>query len=279
MHKNITIDYPPDFRVRWNAENGGAHEIRRILEANRGTQEAFIAEMGRFAEDFAAIPANAKDPSMPRWRQNWFPPLDGMSSFTMIATRRPAIVMEIGSGNSTKFFNLARRRHSPLTRVWSVDPHPREDIDLICDRVFRLGLETLDPAVFDVLVSGDVLFFDGSHRSLQNSDVTVFFIDILPRLADGVIVGLHDIFWPMDYPGHWQERYYSEQYILGAYMAAYGKHFPLIFSSSYAWRELDAALRAALPASVTASLPRLSGGCLWFEKRSVDSLLKARASV
>jgi len=232
--------------------------------------------MGRFAPEFAAIPAETEDAAMPRWRQNWFPPLDGMSSFTMVAARRPALVIEIGPGNSTKFFNFARKQQSPETRIWSIDPRPREEIDEICDRVYRDGVETLAPSVFDALAPGDVLFFDGSHRVLQNADVTLFFIDILPRLADGVIVGLHDIFWPMDYPEIWQERYFSEQYVLGAYMVAYGIHFPLIFSCSYAWRELDPALRAALPADFVATVPRLSGGCLWFEKRSMESLLEQR---
>jgi len=44
----------------------------------------------------------------------------------------------------------------------------------------------------------------------QNSDATVFFLDVLPRLKPGVVVHVHDIFWPFDYPSIWRARYYSE---------------------------------------------------------------------
>ena len=58
------------------------------------------------------------------------------------------------------------------------------------------------------------MFVDNSHRSFMKLDVTVFFTEILPRLQPGVLVGIHDIFLPDDYPAHWDVRYYSEQYLL-----------------------------------------------------------------
>jgi hypothetical protein len=71
-------------------------------------------------------------------------------------------------------------------------------------------------ALFDGLEAGDILYFDGSHRVFTNSDVTTLFLDIMPRLKSGVLVHIHDVFWPSDYPPDWNERFYSEQYILGA---------------------------------------------------------------
>ena len=60
---------------------------------------------------------------------------------------------------------------------------------------------------------------DNSHRSFQNSDVTVFFTEILPcRLKTGCHYGIHDIFLPSDYPVEWLSRYYNEQYLLMAYL-------------------------------------------------------------
>jgi hypothetical protein len=61
---------------------------------------------------------------------------------------------------------------------------------------------------------------DGSHRVLMNSDATVFFLEVLPRLKPGVVVHMHDIFLPNDYPLRWRELYYSEQYMLAAYLLA-----------------------------------------------------------
>ena len=79
----------------------------------------------------------------------------------------------------------------------------------------RQPLEAVDASEFGALTAGDVVFFDGSHRVFQNSDVTVFFLEILPALPPGVLVQIHDIFWPVDYPPAWADRYYSEQYMAG----------------------------------------------------------------
>ena len=106
------------------------------------------------------------------------------------------------------------------TRIVSIDPQPRAEVDELCDRVLRVPLEAADLSVFDELSDGDVLFFDGSHRTFMNSDATVFFLEVLPRLADGVLVGVHDVFLPYDYPRDFADRYYSEQYLLAAHLIA-----------------------------------------------------------
>lgn len=61
-----------------------------------------------------------------------------------------------------------------------------------------------------------MLFLDGSHRVFTGSDATVFFLDILPALAPGVLVGVHDVYLPRDYPAEIAGRHYSEQYLLAA---------------------------------------------------------------
>jgi hypothetical protein len=41
----------------------------------------------------------------------------------------------------------------------------------------------------------------------------------MPRLHRDVILHLHDIYWPVDYPNEFADRYYNEQYLLGALIA------------------------------------------------------------
>jgi hypothetical protein len=146
-----------------------------------------------------------------------------------------------------------------------LDPAPRASVDSIADKIEKARLEDSDLTVFDTLAPNDVVFFDGSHRCLQNSDVTVFFLEVIPRLKPGVVVGIHDIFWPRDYPDSWFGRYYSEQYILGAFMLPFGSRFPLIFSSAYAGLYLRDEIAGCLtPEQVSSLTGRLSGGCVWF---------------
>src|SRR4029077_8255229 len=109
------------------------------------------------------------------------------------------------------------------TQVVSVDPAPCADIDALCDQVIRQRLEEIDGASLAAnLGPGDVLFFDGSHRCLQNSDVTVFLLEVLPALQPGVLIGLHDVFLPYDYPESWCGRFYSEQLALGCWLLGDG---------------------------------------------------------
>ena len=105
----------------------------------------------------------------------------------MVRRYRPHTYLEIGSGITTCFAYRAIRDVGSDTQIVSIDPEPRTSIDAICTNVIRDGLETCHTTIFEDLVANDILF-DGSHRSFINSDVTVFFIDILPRLQPGVIV-------------------------------------------------------------------------------------------
>jgi hypothetical protein len=102
----------------------------------------------------------------------------------------------------------------------SIDPGPREAVAGLCDEVVAQPLETTDLSRFEALAEGDVVFLDGSHRTFMNSDATVFFLDVLPRLRPGVLVGVHDILLPEDYPPAWRHWHYSEQYLLAAYLLA-----------------------------------------------------------
>ena len=149
-----------------------------------------------------------------------FAPFDSAALYTLVGHYEPRIYLEIGSGITTGFARRPIRDHGLNTRIVSIDPQPRAAIDAICDEVIRDGLETCDLTLFDALEPGDILFLDGSHRVFMNSDVTVFMIDVLPRLKTGVVVHVHDITLPWDYPGMFVNWALSEAYILAGYRIA-----------------------------------------------------------
>jgi hypothetical protein len=94
-------------------------------------------------------------------------------------------------------------------------------------------VEQLPLELFDELQAGDVLFVDPSHRVFMNSDSTVVFLDILPRLPAGVLLQFHDIFLPLDYPPEWSSRCYSEQYLLACYILADGPRFGITLPNAF----------------------------------------------
>jgi hypothetical protein len=105
--------------------------------------------------------------------------------------------------------------------------------------VIRQPLEAVDVAVFDQLEAGDILFIDGSHRCFMNSDVTVVFLEVLPRLRPGVLVEFHDILLPYDYPPSWKRRYYSEQYLLAACLLAGSERFSIVLPNMFISRDAE----------------------------------------
>jgi hypothetical protein len=218
-----------------------------------------------FAADLARIPMIAPEESLePRWVNPWMSGLDGAWLYSIVRNRAPALFVEIGSGNSTKFVRRGIDDGNLRTRIVSIDPYPRADIDRLCDTVHRKSLETADFALFEQLTAGDILFFDGSHRALQNSDVTVFFLEILPRLPRGVLIGIHDIFLPFDYPPEWASRIYNEQYMLAVYLL--GRQ-DITFEFAAYWMSQTERFKAPIKALFGFDLAeeiQRHGGCFFF---------------
>lgn len=123
--------------------------------------------------------------------------VDAIALMAFLRDYRPSLLLEIGSGNSTRFARRAIRDFQLPTKVVSCDLKPRADIRMVCDVILQQPAETLAHTVFDRLRPGDVLFIDSSHRILQNSDVTTLFLEILPRPPSGAIIQFHDILFTL----------------------------------------------------------------------------------
>jgi hypothetical protein len=224
---------------------------------------------------------DASSPSEPYWRNGSFSGLDAISLYGFIRSMKPKEYVEVGSGISTKFARRAVADGSLGTRITSVDPAPRADIDALCDEVIRRPLEALDLGLFENLGARDVVLLDCSHRVFMNSDVTTFFLDVLPNLCQGVLVGVHDVFLPDDYPPEFSEFYFSEQYLLAAYLLAGGPLVQPVLACSYVSRHAGlseglAPLYSAL--SLDTSLTR-SPGCFWLTVRpDAETARDARAA-
>jgi hypothetical protein len=133
--------------------------------------------------------------------------------------------------------------------------------------VLRRPLEACDVAMFDALEPGDIFFLDSSHRSFQGSDVTVFFLEILPRLKPGVIVQIHDVYLPDDYISGHVPRMWNEQYLLATALLFGGDAFEILFPCWYVHRDPDLSRHAAelLGKGPMADL-NLYGASFWLQK-------------
>ena len=265
--KLIRVDYGYQPRVR-DANTPAYRKMHALLDARRDVYEKTLADIQSLTPLLANISNTASsDPEQPYWQNTWLPVLDGMTLYSMVALRKPSRYVEIGSGNSTKFARRAIRDLSLATKIISIDPTPRAEIDNICDESIRARCEDVPNAFFEQLRPDDLLFVDNSHRSFQNSDVTVFFTEILPALPRGMIVGLHDVFLPQDYPERWTQRFYNEQYLLAAYLFGGGDGAEILLPNFFI--SLDPALKeiaASLIKDCKISDPGHPGTIFWMQR-------------
>lgn len=201
----------------------------------------------------------------PWWENSFFSSLDAVVLYSEIVRREPTTYFEVGSGHSTRFVAHAVRTHSLDTRIVSVDPSPRTEVDSLCDRIHRSPFEALDLDNVE-LAAEDVVLIDGSHVATMGSDVVRAFLEFLPRIPPGVLVGIDDIFLPWDYPDTWGERFYGEQYLLAVMLLAGDPRWRVYFPGWFAshWQPLDDAISLFEdPARVRFGL---HGTTMWLER-------------
>lgn len=176
----------------------------------------------------------------------YFDTPDAEALYLMIRRYAPRRVIEVGCGNSTRVTRQAIIDGGLDCELVAVDPWPRADIADVVDRFEQARLEEVDPALFAGLGSGDVLFIDSSHQVRMSNDVAHLFCRIIPALAPGVVVHVHDVFLPYEYP----KRFFydcpswGEQYVLHALLQGGG--YELLWPGHYLQRARPDAV-AALP--------------------------------
>jgi len=266
----LPIDYMPsrDFRPRWGYSKSRIASLDTWFRASADRYRSFLADMRENAKKLATIPMefDPKNLPQPAWMGVPYNPFDSVALYTMIRKYKPKIYLEIGSGITTCFAKLAIRTEELTTQVISIDPEPRAQIDAICDKIIRAGLETCDLDIFDQLQQNDILFFDGTHRSFMNSDVSVFFIDVLPRLKPGVIVHIHDISLPWDYHDFFKNWYWNEQYLLAVYMMGRMDRIDPLLPTSFICRDQMFASEFTVPMIDFGQKNDAwrGGGAMWF---------------
>jgi hypothetical protein len=220
-HFLIDLDYAIQPRPRWGHGENLHPQILSLLNRKRGAYDALLKRFLGSVEQLKQIPLlSGTGASTPCWLNSYLPCLDAVALYNMLAIHRPARYIEIGSGHSTRFARRAIEDNRLPTQIVSIDPRPRAEITEICDIMLRHGLEEDDLSIFNTVKPGDFVFVDGTHRVFTNSDVTIFFLEVLPKLPAGTFVQFHDIWLPSDYPMRWTPRYYSEQYLLAAWLLA-----------------------------------------------------------
>jgi Methyltransferase domain len=229
----IELDYPIDPQPRYGYGKPAHPALYERIAQNRSVYQSYLDQFVAFADDLTRIPKTSDGLMSPYWQNSFLSGLDAVALYCFVALHKPRRYFETGSGHSTRFVRQAIGNHNLPTTITSIDPAPRVAVESICDQRLNMPVEQVPLGLFDELEAGDILFVDSSHRLFTNSDVAAIFVDVLPRLAPGVLVHFHDIFLPLDYPPEWSGRYYSEQYLLACYLLAGGKKLEIRLPNAF----------------------------------------------
>ncbi|HEV8580878.1 MAG TPA: class I SAM-dependent methyltransferase [Thermoanaerobaculia bacterium] len=231
-------------------------------------QLALLAELGRYASELEDVPFEKPRSETEFYLDNpMFGGTDALVLYAMLRHAKPRRIVEVGSGHSTL---LARRAVAANQggRITCIEPYPpdflrRLDVELIAEKVQTVGY-----SVFESLAANDVLFIDSSHVVRCGGDVNFLFLEVLPRLAPGVIVHVHDVFLPREVPREWVmdlHHFWTEQYLLHAFLI-FNSGFRVLLANAFLGAQHAEAFQRAFPRSTW-----WGGASFWMQRQDEPS--------
>lgn len=239
------------------------------IDLRTAEQEALLLE---FTEYYADMPfEEERKPGLRYFFNNpHFCHFDAIVLYSMLQKYKPQKVVEVGSGlTSCLMLDTDQLFLGGSTQFTFIEPYSERLLSNISavdkDRVTIIEkfVQDVDFGVFESLSANDILFLDCSHVAKIGSDVCRLIFEVLPRLKPGVIVHIHDIFYPFEYPREWVEkshRAWNESYIVRAFLQ-YNNAFDIMLFNNYLGQMRSELLKKHMPVAMNNI-----GGSLWLRK-------------
>lgn len=210
------------------------------IDLNEAAQLRLLEEFSsRYKSEYQNLPREKTSAAQQYYLNNgFFESVDGEILYCMIRHFKPRRIFEIGSGNSTYLSAQAVRENGRPCELVAFEPHPETALRAGVpepSRLVRTKVQDVPVQEFERLEENDILFIDSSHVLTIGSDVQVEILEILPRLKKGVLVHLHDVFIPSEYPKSWvleNHLFWTEQYLLQAFLT-FNNAFEVLWAASY----------------------------------------------
>lgn len=233
------------------------------IDFNEKSQLKLLETFSKFQNEYNNFPhkPTGKDYEF-HFNNLAFDGVDALVYYSMIRYFKPKNIIEVGSGWSSKIATSAALKNG-FTKLSCIEPYPQEFMKKGYPGLTKLypkDVQKLPFSFFNSLGRNDILFIDSSHTVKTGGDVNYLFLEILPRLREGVIVHIHDIFFPFDYPEDWvlkEHRYWAEQYLLQAFLI-FNSKFKILYSNSFMGVNYPKEVRKVFPKS-----PYIKGGSIW----------------
>ncbi|RXK60837.1 class I SAM-dependent methyltransferase [Lacibacter luteus] len=214
--------------------------LLQLVQQQKNSYRQLLQNALQYKNNFSSIALHETTASTePVWNNGFFPGLDIAMLYTLLTQLQPKQYVEIGSGTSTKIAAKAKTEQQLNYSITCIDPYPRKEITAVADEWLKVPLQQAPLSLFEQLEANDVLFFDGSHLLHANSDVQWFFLEVMPKLKPGVVVQVHDIYLPYDYPQNMCDRFYAEQYMLSTMLLSNAERYEILAPNFYMSEETE----------------------------------------
>ena len=227
-HFQVNDYYSPLNDVGFLHENRDLWKNRpspSTIHWNVNEQLIIAGKVGDYVDELKDVPQDHQPDKLEYcWNNPMWNNTDALVQYGLLRHFKPKRLVEIGCGWSSLLMKRALDRNQTECHVTQIEPYPNPALLELFPKDWQLHRTPLQRApveIFESLQAGDICFYDGSHCSKAASDVNWFFFEVLPRLAPGVIIHIHDIFLPDDYPDLWifeRGQTWNEQYLLQAFL-------------------------------------------------------------
>lgn len=234
--------------------------------------EAQLALLDAFAPYYREIPfgADPKQDLRYYFENSFYSYSDAIFLYCMIRHFKPRRVVEVGCGfSSAVMLDTSEVFFGGAIDFTFIDPNPRplkamlKPADRAKVHVVKDIVQAVPLSTFDALGDGDILFVDSSHVSKTGSDLNHIMFTVMPRLASGVLIHFHDVYYPLEYPREivYKGIAWNEAYLLRAFLM-FNSAFEVVFFNTY--------LETFHPQRVYGAMPlceRNPGGSIWLRRR------------
>lgn len=240
----------------------------------RGEEQLALVREELAEQEPMTFPETTDDPTEFFSSNPAFAPHDAWALQAMLRHLRPRRMIEVGSGwTSLLAARVNREQLGGEMRLTCVDPYPQEFMRGGVEGVAELieePIEEMPLEFFTGLGEGDVLFVDSTHTVKTGSDVVYLFGEVIPRLAPGVVVHVHDVFLPGEYPPQWvlSGWAWNEQYLVQAFLA-FNREFEVVLSLGWLAHRHPEVVEAEVPGFERFYPGR--GGSLWIRRKPLAS--------
>ena len=223
--ETLTLDRQEEERLRAVQQAGWFEKAVYSVPPGflNSTHQFVLEELRKHQPRFDSFQQAARNDVGFDFSNGYYSSPDAEILYAMVRAHPPGRIVEIGCGNSTKIIHQALKDGELTCEHVAIDPYPREEISRLVNVMIRRPIEYADAGGrISALGPGDILFIDTSHEVRPANDVAYIYGQLLHKVAPGVVVHIHDIFLPYEYPQSWVMDIglkWGEQYLVHAMLS------------------------------------------------------------